>query len=157
MPTFEFDPFEKTGLEITEGPLKRKALRAVAEYVKEQALLHIGDGTSPIKGGKWKRSLSPTYKAEKKEVSSADFSNLELYGDMLDSLESKVNDTTITYGVPESSKEAAKADGNNRGTYGLSNRRNRSKAREFIPVGEQTFKDKIWQGVERILKDHGGE
>lgn len=157
MPTYKFDPFKKTGLSIESGTNRKQALKAVAEYVKEQALSYIGDGTSPISGGKWKRTLSPDYKARKAEVSSVTFSNLELFGDMLDALDAKVSGSSIEYGIPESSPQAEKADGNNRGTYGASNRRNRSKAREFIPVGDQTFKADIWDGIKEIIKDHGGE
>lgn len=154
MPIHEFDPFKKTGLTITNSNARDSALKAIAEYVKEQCLSYIGDGSSPIQGGKWKRSLSPQYKEKKAEISSVDFSNLELYGDMLDALKAETSsDTKIKYGVE--GPQADKADGNNRGTYG-SLRGNRSKAREFIPKAGQTFKNDIWAGIKEIIEGYGG-
>lgn len=154
MPSYEFDPFKLTGLTIENTNARDGALSAIAEYVKEQALSHIGDGVSPIQGGRWKRTLSPSYKAQKKEISSADFANLELSGDMLDALAVKREGEKLSYGVEGA--EADKADGNNRGTYGASNRTNRSKAREFIPKGNQTFKKSIIQGIAEIIEGYGG-
>ena len=145
---FEFDPFKRSGVTPKD---KKKGLKRAADFIKEQVLEKIGEGTSPVKDGKWKRSLSKSYLKKKKKESSASFANLELSGDLLDELAVKsVSGNKLSLEV--SGDQAPKADGNNRGTYGKQ-RANKSNAREFIPKRGQTLDDDIWEGVARVLKN----
>lgn len=148
---FEFDPFEKFDAKIAKGK-KREAKAAIKDFIREKALSYIGKGQSPVEGGAWKRALTNEYSKKKKGRSSANYANLELRGAMLNALDVvSTGPDTMSYQVAGS--QAGKADGNNRGTYGHSDRTNRSKAREFIPRGRQTFRSEIWDGVERIVKE----
>lgn len=144
---FDFDPFEKTGVEVSDKN-REKALQAVIDFVLEQELLYIGSGRSPVAGGEWKKSLSKEYKAFKKNESSVGFANLELTGAMLDALEViPVNDSTLRLQIQ--GKQAGKADGHNNHSGDST-----LPPREFIPREDQTFRRDIWAGIESILKEY---
>jgi len=148
---FEFDPFLRAGVSKGSVEDRQAALEEVAEFVKEQVLMHVGDGTSPVEGGAWKRSLHPEYRKRKATESSADFANLELTGAMLDALDVLIIGDKLSLQIE--GDEAGKADGNNRGTYGKG-RRNRSKAREFIPQKGQTLNSEIIAGIKEVFERH---
>lgn len=149
---YEFVPFTKTGIKKRDVKNKSSALRKVAEFVKVEVLKRVGDGSSPVKEGKWVRDLRPGYKKRKGKISGVTFSNLELEGELLDALEvKKVSENRLSLQVEGS--QAGKADGNNRGTYGKGGG-TRSRRREFIPRSGQTLDDDIWSGVRDILKEH---
>jgi len=150
---FEFNPFKNVKIPQNK---RAAALKEVKSFVLEQVLEHVGEGRSPVKGGKWKRSLTKSYKAVKRTQSSVGFANLELSGDMLDAL--KVVQPRGTNKIKLSVKgvkQNAKADGNNRGSYGGSP--DSRKAREFVPQKskKQTFNNDIWNGIDEIVQDHG--
>jgi hypothetical protein len=146
---YEFDPFELAGLDkpSTKSDL-RAALKEIADYVKTETLSYVGEGKSPVAGGSFKHSLSPAYKKIKEKISGADFANLELTGDMLDALETKITDDgMIQIGIW--GKEAAKADGHNNFSG-----KSTLPAREFIPNENksQTFKRDILSGIRGIAE-----
>lgn len=145
---------------MTKVKVKRtkqaQARKAVADFVLEEVLSDIGDGRSPVSNGNWKRSLSKSYKPIKAKRSSAGFANLELSGNMLDSLEVRTRDGSNKLSLQVEGAQAAKADGNNRGTYG-SSRANLSRAREFIPRGRKSLKKDIREGIARVLKEFKDE
>lgn len=143
---FEFDPFDETGIDVPQDR-RREAAEEVASYVRDSVLSFVGEGKSPVKGGHWKKSLSPDYKHEKKEFSSVLFANMEESGDMLDALETVVaGNGRVSLEID--GKEGDKADGHN-------NFSGKSKLplREFIPKPKQTFRDEIWDGVRDILSE----
>lgn len=146
---FEFDPLED--LDIPRSK-RREALEEMAAFVKEQMLDYIGSGKSPIAGGRWKKTLSPEYSKIKGEHSGAGFANLELSGDLLDSLDVVVTGSgKLSIEVPSS--QAGKAEGNNTGSYGNS-KSNPSLAREFIPKRGQTFRREIIEGIRQIAENY---
>lgn len=147
---FTFNPFKETGIAVAKED-KADALAEVKDYVLEQVLSHVGEGKSPVDGGRWKRSLTKEYAKVKKGQSSAKFANLELSGDMLDALDvAEVNSEKLSLQVKGA--QAGKAEGNNIGSYGKS--ADPSKAREFIPQPGGAFNNKIQSGIERILKKY---
>lgn len=145
---YEFDPFELAGVEPPESPRKRRqALKEIGEYVKGEILDYVADGTSPVSGGKWKRSLSPEYRKRKAEISGVTYANMELSGDMLDALEYVITgDTELEIKID--GDEGDKADGHN-------NHSGNSElpAREFIPKPNQTFKRDIIRGIREIAEE----
>lgn len=144
---FEFDPLE--GKDLSPGD-KADALSAIADFVKEQVLLYVGDGESPVSGGKWKRSLSPDYLKQKKKESGVNFANLELTGALLDSLDVvRVGDKLSLQILGD---EAPKADGHNNhsGKSSLPERR-------FIPDEGQKFKKDIMAGIKDIIESYESE
>lgn len=153
---YEFDPIqkvmEKFGIEIPESK-QAKAMEAIADYVKEEVLLRVGAGKSPVEDGPWKRGLSTPYKTAKGEISSANFANLELSGEMLDALEVVIANDKLTLQIE--GEQAAKAEGNNIGSYGRDP--NEEKARRFIPLDGETFIPAIWKGIAEIAKDFSND
>jgi len=149
MKAWKFNPIEELGIDIPRNQ-RREALEAAAEYIRTAMLDYIGEGKSPVSGGKWIRSLVPSYAAKKGEESSVDFANLELSGDLLDSLTVKaVSGNTISVDV--SSDERGKAEGHLTGLYG---KNSRIRPRQFMPQGEERLKKDILKGVKDILKEY---
>lgn len=143
---FEFDPFELVGRKPPIGKIS-EAKREIADLVLDAVLDYVGDGSSPVANGKWKRSLSPAYMKIKREESSAGFANMELSGDMLDSLEVVNSGSKLRLRIKDST-EAAKADGHN-------NHSGRSKLpqRQFIPKEGETFKRSILSEIRNIIDE----
>lgn len=149
---FEFDPFEVLGIKPPKDrELRDEALDRVAELVQTSVLEYVGDAKSPVKGGPWKRSLSPAYKKIKDKESGVTVANLELTGDMLDALE-VVRKRGTKLSLQIEGDEAPKADGHNNhsGDSQLPERR-------FIPKDGETLRDTIWRDVKRILQEYEDE
>jgi hypothetical protein len=147
---FEFDPFEIAG---TDRPASnvREAKQRIADLVLEEVLNYVGKASSPVSGESWQASLSPAYKKYKAKHSSSTKANMELFGDMLDSLECVVSSNgKIQLRIQGS--QAAKADGHNNhsGDSSLPQRR-------FIPDEGQTFKQDIIEKIKTVLSDYESE
>ncbi len=140
-----FDPFEATGVEVPKKN-RKEALDAAAEYVRDAVLDFIGEGKSPIAGGQWTRSLKGKYAKEK---DGAAFSNLELSGELLDSLYVERSGSGLEIGVGKD--QAGKAEGNQLGTYGKD--KSTGRLREFLIQPGDEFKGKIVSGLRNILED----
>ncbi len=145
---FEFDPFELTGL---DDPIKKSdrksALNDIADYVKSEVLQYVGQGESPVSGGRWQKKLSPAYAHIKEKISSSNFANMELTGEMLDALETRVVGGKIQIGW-FGGEQAAKADGHNNFSGDSS-----LPTRQSIPKPGQTFKRDIVSGMKDIAKE----
>lgn len=147
---YSFDPFKGVG-----RPGRGKvaaAKREIADYVLEQLLDHIGDARSPVEGGPWKADLTPEYAERKSEESSAVFANLELTGELLDSLKVKNDGKNLKITVEGGSRLRGKAEGNNIGSYGKG-RGNRSKARRFVPLRSEKLNREIRDGIKEIARE----
>ena len=145
---YEFDPFEETGLDKPISKKDRtKALKEIADYVKDEILQYVGEGNSPVAGVGSFKGLSPEYKKIKKEISGSVIPNMELYGDMLDALEARVVGNKIKVGW-FGGEQAAKADGHNNfsGDSTLP-------TRQSIPKPDQSFKRDIVKGMKDIAKE----
>lgn len=148
MEAYEFDPFEELGIEVPRSK-RKEALEAAAELLKVEMLDYIGAGKSPVSGGKWVRSLTPAYAERKAEQSSAGFANLELTGDMLDSLTVEASGSSLVIDVGEDQRD--KATGHLTGIYGEHSKRERP--RMFMPQGNQTFKRDILRKLRDVLAE----
>ena len=144
--SYEFDPEEETGITLPPGK-RQEALERVADFVKESMLSDIGEGKSPVAGEGAFPALSKDYKKVKSELSSSVIPNLELEGDLLDSLEVEVTGSGIRAEVSDA--QSAKADGhcNFSGKSKLPRRR-------FMPGEGQTFNRKIMSGVKAIMLEY---
>jgi hypothetical protein len=137
---------------------KKEALNDIAEFVLDSILDRVGDGKSPVheENKKFKR-LNPDY--ANKEKGGDRLPNLDLEGDMLDSLKSKINlsQSEITIGV--FNDQAAKAYGHNTGFKGHPNKkmRNPSNKRRFIPRESQKFDKEIRDGIREIVREYEDE
>lgn len=145
---YSFNPIKELDLDIPRSS-RREALEAGAEYLRDAVLRKIAKGRSPVANGKWTRTLTKGYSKRKGEESSAKFANLELSGELLDSLDVSVDGSKLVYGVP--SDQAGKAEGNNIGTYGRS--KSTGRVRRFIPIGDEKFSKDILSGLRDVLAD----
>ena len=145
---FDFDPMKLTGIKVPKED-QGDALEDVATYVKEQILSRTAEGRTSVKGGRWKRKLSPEYLKKKREETGVGYANMEFSGDMLDALDTSVSGTKVRIEI--AGEEAGKAEGNLLGSYG--GEPDPSKAREFMPYKRgQELSPEIMAGVKQILK-----
>lgn len=145
---YKFNPIAEFGLDIPQRN-KKAAMEAAAEYIKEAMLDYIGDGKTPVANGKWTRSLTKAYLARKGEESSVDFANLELSGDLLDSLMIEADGNQIIIDVPE--EEKGKAEGHLTGLYGENAKKPRP--RQFMPQPGEKFRKEILSNLKKLLSD----
>lgn len=145
---YEFDPFELTGLKKPKGAKKRDILRECSDYVKESVLESVGGQNSPVSGyGRFKK-LSKGYKKQKSKIASP-VPNLELEGDMLNSLKVPVRDGSLVLKVSPGQNDKADGHCNFSG-------KSRLPLRRFIPNNkdDETFKRPIINGMRRIIKSY---
>lgn len=149
---YEFNPFDEVNVDKPSSKRDAKsALQEIASYVKDELLQYYGDGESPVARGKWKRKLSKEYEKLKDEVSGVGFSNMELYGDMLDSLDYKIQGDKIIIGW-FGGDQAAKAYGHQTGYEGHPTIKN-GPVRQLLPNDGQKLKPDIREGMKQIAKE----
>jgi hypothetical protein len=135
-------------LDLSDVPRSQrsKVKQQVGEFVVGAILEQVSQGRSPVKGkGKFKR-LSAQYAEEEKGGDRNP--NLDLEGDMLNSLEFKNTRNGVEVGIFKSS-EVPKADGHNNFS-GMS----KLPERRFIPDQDETFKSDIDRGIKRIIEEN---
>ena len=145
---FDFKPSDFIkGVRIKRGK-KEELLNEIADFVETEVLKDIGDQRSPVNGRKFKQ-LSKDYAKIKKKSGAPPIPNLELEGDMLDSLQVLKTTTGLRLTVADS--EQGKADGHNNFSG-----KSRIPERKFIPNASEgeTFRPKIRKGIESIIKDY---
>lgn len=103
----------------------------------------MGEKKSPITGKSF-QALSKDYKKFKRDFGSTPTANLELTGDMLDSLTYRITKDGIELGVY--GDDAPKADGHNN----LSGK-SQLPERQFLPKEGETFKGSIQKEIESII------
>lgn len=151
---YDFDPFDMFP-DIKVRPGQRDAAKdEIAQFVKDQVLLDVGNGRSPVEGGEWKRKLSAEYAKRKAAEGGSNFANLELTGDMLDALDVVNGRGSKLRLQVEGKEQVAKADGHNNfsGDSTLP-------GRHFIPNADEdeTFKARIRAGIRSILENYAEE
>lgn len=122
---------------------QEKAKQDVGEFVRNEILRFVSSGKSPVAGRGAFDRLNKQYADDKKGGNRTP--NLELEGDLLDSLEFTTTSTGIEVGIFDSN-EAPKADGHNNFS-GLS----KLPTRRFIPDAAESFNGRIMTGVNQIL------
>lgn len=126
---------------------RANVLEDVGEALIEGILDYVGSGKSPVVGGQYKKKLSPAYAKQK----GSDLSNMELSGEMLDSLEVKISGDSIEVGFFDPD-EAAKAAGHHSGATPWDGyKQSKLPVREFIPREKQNFKKEIMNAVMEII------
>lgn len=149
---FDFDPEEETGITIPRAK-RDEATKRVADFVRESVLSAVGEGRSPVAGEGRFQALSKEYKKRKSEISSSTIPNLELYGDMLDSLEVvEVRGGKLRLKVGEDQNDKADGHCNFSGKSKIPRRR-------FVPNAKdgQTFSRDIISGIKDILSEYEEE
>ena len=130
---------------------REAAKQEVADYILEQALEDVAKSRSPVTGRPFKR-LSKEYKEQKKKISGSSTANLELFGDMLDSLKSKPYRDGIDFGIWDQ-QQSLKADNHNK--FSAKSKRTKLPARKFIPnkANEEKFRPEIRREIQNIIKE----
>ena len=126
--------------------VQAKIKRDVGEFIVSEILGSLNESHSPVAGEKWP-GLSKGYKKIKVAQGGTTTPDMQLSGDMLDSLKFKPTSEGIEVGF--FGKEAAKADGHNK----LSGRENFTPQRRFLPEEGQSFLKSIEKGIEEIIAD----
>lgn len=109
-------------------------------------LLSLADAKSPVTGASWP-ALSDKYKKDKQAQGAGDEPNMELTGDMLDSLDAIATDDGVEIGFFDD--QAWKADGHLK----FSGSENNLPQRKFLPEEGDSFKKEIEAGVKSIIQD----
>lgn len=137
-------------LPLTDIPKNERETvkKEVGNYIIEAILTDVSKATSPVQGGGWKKGLTDKYAKIKSKYSNQLIANMELHGDLLDSLEFKTTSNGIEVGIWDKS-EVPKADGHNNfsGESKLPERR-------FIPYKGQKFKKDILDEVASIISNY---
>lgn len=121
-------------------------LRDIGEYIISSILDDVGQGVSPVTGQRFQR-LDKDYADDEKGGDR--LPNLDLEGDMLNSLRFIVNDGEIEFGIFEES-QAVKSYGHNTGMEGHPYLDGKVPARKFIPFESESLRSGIIQGFEDI-------
>lgn len=130
--------------ELTEAQ-RSAAKKEAGLFVVDEILRSVSNGSSPVEGRGAFKKLNKLY--AKLEKGGDTNPNLELDGDMLDSLTFKETDAGIEVGIFQSS-ELGKADGHN-------NFSGKSKlpTRRFIPKGKEKFDESIQSELSGITRE----
>jgi len=126
---------------------KRELVDQIGELLVEQVLSYVADVSTPVSGAGFKKTLSPEYKKRKLDEVGSGEPNLDLTGEMLNSLTYKVQGEKIELGV--FGEDAPKADGHNNfsGKSSLPQRR-------FLPGEGQEFKSDIKRLVKETVESY---
>lgn len=144
---YDFDPFGPDYADV-DGKIKNKAevIDDLKDYIKTRVLEDVGDGLSPVYGRKWK-GLSDDYKKIKKKLSSSTKANLELMGDLLDSV--TVEEVGKKLRITVGDDQMDKADGHNQ----FSGKHDFLPKRRFIPNAKdgERFRKEIRDGIKELV------
>lgn len=144
----DYEELQQKNLELDLTGIPRSEIQsakdAVGSFVVDAILTRVADGTSPVTGRKFKE-LSKNY-ADKMKGGDRN-PNLELFGDMLNSLGYKPTKEGIAVGIM-SEDQRPKADGHNNlsGKSSLPQRR-------FIPATDENFVPSIRSEIDKILDE----
>lgn len=144
---------DKTASEIDLGlspdipeDVQSEIKKEVGQYLVEQVLLNVSKAKTPVEGEGWP-ALSPKYKERKVQLGGVPKANMELNGDLLDSLSTQETDKGIEIGFFDD--QAWKADGHLK----FSGEKNKTPKRRFLPGKGQHFYSDIENEVSKIIAD----
>jgi len=145
--SYTFNPFKIAGVSPKDlsAAQRKRVMKEVKDFVIEEVLNRVGGGDSPVKGERAFAKLNKTY--AKKQKGGNRTPNLELKGDMLDSLTVKEKGDKLTLSV--SKKENDKAEGHNQ----LGRKSSPLPKRRFIPAQKQGFNKEITSEIASIVND----
>ena len=144
---------DEFGLDQVPEDDQARVKQDVADFLEEEILRDVANGTSPVQGeGKFKRLDKDYAKAEKHGVR---ISNLELEGDLLtDFFVRSGKGSKVILG--HNGGEVPKSDGHNQLSAKAKKWAKKSghPKRRYVPDDSQQFKKKIRDGISRIIDDN---
>jgi len=126
----------------------------VGQYLVDAILDNVGSGKSPVAGYGAFAQLSKEY--AESEKGGRRIPNLDLNGDMLNSLTYEVTPSGVEVGI-FNREQAAKSYGHNTGFEGHPFLDGVAPERRFIPDDSENFKREIQSGINRIIEDRLGD
>lgn len=149
---YKFDPYKLVGISKKEIPEDKQddVLNEIKSFVLDRVLQNVGEGKSPVTGRAFKK-LSKNYADFKQKEGATVMPNLELNGEMLDSLEVVIENGKLILKVSED--QADKADNHNK--FSAASKKTAVPARKFIPNAneDETFTKDILNGIKGIIED----
>lgn len=141
---------------INSRSSKKEAVEEVAEYLHDTILNYLHEAKSPVYGNEFV-GLSKGYKKIKSKVSGSAKANMELYGDMLDELEARVNGYEISVGFHSDTSELTRNKADNHNKWTSKSFKTKVPMRRFIPKDEENFSKEIMRDIKEIIASHEGE
>lgn len=133
---------------------KEELTQSIGDYLVESILNKVGEGVSPVSGNGAFKQLNKQYAENEKDGNR--LANLDLFGDMLSSLEWKQIKGGVRVGIFDED-QAIKSYGHNTGFEGHPILDGVAPARKFIPQKDETFKKDILKGVDDIIREFVNE
>jgi hypothetical protein len=148
---YEFDPFAIAGVDgdALTAAQRKEALDEIVDFLLESVRLDVAESRSPVTGRAFK-GLNKDYKALKEEEGGTPVPNLEMTGDLMDSLEIKQGKGGRLL-LTVSEDQMGKADGHNNHSGDAPSWMPR---RPFIPDASagETFRPAIRDGIAEIVE-----
>jgi hypothetical protein len=138
------------GLDDVPRRKQNEIMEEIGEYIKIAMLDIIGEGKSPVTGRKFNQ-LTEKYSDKQKQGDRTP--NMDLDGDMLDSLDYKVKKGILEIGWFDED-QAAKAFGHTTGFEGHPWLDGKVKPRPLIPDDDEDFSNEIMEGIREIIEEH---
>lgn len=129
---------------------KKELLKEIGDYIVVSMLDLIGEGKSPVSNAKDFKKLSEKYADQEKGGDK--LANMDLEGDMLDSLTYKIKGDEIEIGWFKGS-QAIKAYGHTTGMEGHPWLEGKAPVRKLLPDEDESFKRTITTGIREIIED----
>lgn len=142
---------KKLTLNLSKVPTNKRpeVKKEIGDLIINEILKSVEQGKSPVSGESKFKKLNKKYAKDQKHGNTTP--NLELEGDLLDSLTFKNTKQGIEVGIFKSS-EVPKADGHNNFSG-----KSRLPKRRFIPGESQTFKRGIKSEINQIIQENERE
>lgn len=126
---------------------RTEAKKEIGDLIVNEILRYVQDGSSPVSGYRQFKKLNKEYAKEEKGGNTTP--NMELNGDMLDSLKFESRrGSDIEVGIFKSS-QVGKADGHNNFSGD-----SKLPLRRFIPDENESFKREIESKIKTIINDY---
>ena len=135
--------------DYTDKKITKQLTNEVGQYLVEQILDDVSQSKSPVNGQRFV-GLTKEYKNIKKNYSSSTAPNMELTGDLLDSLIFKSKGSKIEVGIFDFD-QAQKADNHNK--FSGASKKTSVPKRQFIPYEDQRFRKGIERSIIEIVKE----
>lgn len=146
----DIDSYLKKGDKKLSTSEKNEIKELVGEHLINNILEKVADSHSPVTGRKFKQ-LNEEY-AEREKNGDRD-ANLDLFGDMLNSLEYKVKRNGIEIGIYDED-QAIKSYAHNTGFKGHPVLADKGLKRQFIPNKGENFTKSVLSGVRDVIEEY---
>lgn len=144
--------------QIKNRSARDQAKEEIREYLEDTILDHLSRGESPVAGKPKKfRGLSKDYIAVKRKISGSTKPNMELYGDMLDDFDVRVEGSTLSFGIHSDASDESKLKAENHNKFTARARKTKVPERSWIPKKGENLRRDIMRDINAIIQSHAEE